>query len=67
VNDGHIEIACSAASQIIVVGRASKNEATAGFGLTRARFPLGKFSGSWCRVMVVAPDGKTAWSNPIYV
>jgi hypothetical protein len=67
VADGHIEIVCSPASHIIVAGRGSKNQATAGFHLTRARFPLDKFAGSWCRVMVVAEDGKIAWSNPIHM
>lgn len=61
-----ISVACSEAIQIMVVGRGSKNEAISGAGMTSATFPLTKFAGSWCRVMVMAANGKLAWSNPIY-
>jgi predicted metal-dependent phosphoesterase TrpH len=66
VADGKIDIACSAANQIVVVGRNSKNQVTWGRDLTSAQFPLTKFADDWCRVMIVAADGKIAWSNPIY-
>lgn len=66
-NEGdEIVIECSPARQIIVAGRASRNEAVPGTGMTSARLPLGKFAGDWCRVMVMDDDGKIAWSNPIY-
>lgn len=65
--DGHIEIECSPASHVIAVGYGSKSEIAAGFDLTHARFPLGKFAGSWLRVMVVSDDRKIAWSNPIHL
>lgn len=62
-----VKIECSDAIQIMVVGRASKNEAISGVDMTSAQFPLKKFAGDWCRVMVMAADGKLAWSNPIYL
>lgn len=62
-----VTIACSAAIQVMVVGRGSKNEAISGTDLTSAAFPLTKFSGDWCRVMIMAADGKLAWSNPIHL
>ncbi|MCW0000261.1 hypothetical protein OE766_18660 [Pararhizobium sp. YC-54] len=62
-----VKIECSAVIQIIVVGRGSKNEAISGTDMTSAQFPLKKFIGDWCRVMIMAADGKLAWSNPIYL
>ncbi|KQY00454.1 phosphotransferase [Rhizobium sp. Root73] len=62
-----VEIECSSAIQIMVVGRGSKNEAISGAEITSAQFPLKKFIGDWCRVMIMAADGKLAWSNPIYL
>lgn len=67
IADGNVDIACSPAIQIMVVGRASKNQAISGSGMTSARLSLQKFAGDWCRVMVMSADGKLAWSNPIYL
>lgn len=67
IKDGFIEVKCSEAIQIIVVGRASKNEAVSGSGMKSGRLPLSKFEGDWCRVMVMDKDGKIAWSNPLYL
>lgn len=62
-----VKIECSAAIQIMVVGRGSKNEAISGTDMTSAQFPLKKFAGDWCRVMIMGADGKLAWSNPLYL
>ncbi|MBA8880991.1 PHP domain-containing protein [Phyllobacterium myrsinacearum] len=62
-----IEVTSSAAIQIMLVGRGSKNEAVSGFDLTSARLPWKKFAGDWCRLMVMDNNGKIAWSNPIYL
>ncbi|WP_462188027.1 CehA/McbA family metallohydrolase [Frankia sp. CcWB2] len=34
--------------------------------ITSATFDLSSFSGKYCRVTVVAPDGRCAWSNPLW-
>ncbi|WP_142113985.1 hypothetical protein [Bosea sp. AK1] len=67
VDGDFIEIACSPAFQILLVGRASKNEKISGLGTTSARLPCRKFEGDWCRLVVIDEAGKIAWSNPIYL
>jgi hypothetical protein len=34
--------------------------------ITGAEFDLGSFRGSCCRVTVVDPEGRRAWSNPVW-
>jgi hypothetical protein len=67
IEGNKISVACSNAIQIMIVGRGSKNEAISGRDMTSATFPMTKFDGGWCRVMIMAADGKLAWSNPIYL
>lgn len=67
VDGDFVEIACSSAFQISLVGRASKNEKISGLGMTSARLPWRKFEGDWCRLVVIDEAGKIAWSNPIYL
>lgn len=62
-----VEIECSEAIQIMLVGRGSKNVAVSGSGMTSARLAWKKFAGDWCRIMVMDEAGKIAWSNPIYL
>ncbi|WP_377848705.1 CehA/McbA family metallohydrolase [Bosea sp. UC22_33] len=66
VDGDFVEIACSPAFQVSLVGRASKNEKISGLGTTSARLPWRKFEGDWCRLVVIDEAGKIAWSNPIY-
>jgi hypothetical protein len=66
IEGDEIVVSCSPAQQIMLVGRGSKSEWTQGVSRTTVRFPLTKFAGDWCRVMVMDTAGKLAWSNPIY-
>jgi hypothetical protein len=34
--------------------------------ITEAEFDLTPFRGSYCRVTVVDPAGRSAWSNPVW-
>ena len=62
-----IEIECSEALAIMVLGRGSKAECELGSGLRRARLPLGRLRrGGHARVVVVDEHGRKAWSNPIW-
>lgn len=61
-----IVIECSPATSIMLLGKASARVSVRGDGLTSARLPLAKFSGDWCRLVVVDKDGKRAWSNPLW-
>ncbi|MBD9594839.1 MULTISPECIES: CehA/McbA family metallohydrolase [unclassified Ensifer] len=67
IHGDNIEIKCSAAFQISVVGRASKNEKISGVDLTSATLPWKKFAGDWARAVVIDASGKIAWSNPFYL
>ena len=66
VEGNFIDITCSPAFQVSLVGRGSKNEKLSGLGVTSARLPWRRFQGDWFRLVVIDEAGKTAWSNPIY-
>lgn len=76
-----ISVACSPATQILLLGRGSMSRRTkqngTGRGLisqqaddkglvTAAELSLDDFDSPFCRVTVIAPDGGRAWSNPIW-
>ncbi len=57
-----VEIRCSPASAIMVLGRASRAVQTVGEGLTRAVLPLARLRpGGFARVVVADAAGKRAW------
>mgnify|MGYP000066980965 CR=1 FL=1 len=62
-----IEITCSPASAVLLVGPVSSNARRNGRNLTRARLPLDAFHGGWCRAVVVDSLGRRAWSNPLWL
>jgi hypothetical protein len=54
--------------EIYAVGRGAVNRRALGEGLTEATFPIELFRrAGYCRVTLVAADGKRAWSNPIWL
>lgn len=68
VEDGAIEVECSAASAVMVLGHGSAGVAVHGHSMTRARIPFDPrcAASPWLRVTVVDAAGKRAWSNPIW-
>lgn len=63
-----LQIACSPVSEIYAIGRNSASRHTFGDALTATTFPLEPFRrGGFCRVTLIAADGKRAWSNPIWL
>ncbi|KIC19823.1 PHP domain-containing protein [Leisingera sp. ANG-Vp] len=67
LNNGYIDVACSAVSTVIVQGHGSAALSQHGESLTQARIPLERFSNSpWLRVTVIDRAGKRAWSNPVW-
>ena len=67
VQGGRLEIACSPAGTIAVLGRGSRAESAIGDGLTDASIDLSRFAGDWCRVVVTDAGGRRAWTNPIWL
>lgn len=62
-----IEIHCTPARAIMLVGPISQSARAHGRNLTRATLPLDRFEGDWCRAVVVDAAGRRAWSNPIWL
>lgn len=62
-----IEIRCSPANSMKVIGAESRYDACHGAAMTSQRFSLEQFQGSYCRVTVVDDAGRRAWSNPIWL
>jgi hypothetical protein len=62
-----LNVKCSPADQVMLVGRGARNEVVAGPDRTSASIEYRRFANDWCRVMVMARDGKIAWSNPLYL
>ncbi|WP_421725061.1 CehA/McbA family metallohydrolase [Bauldia sp.] len=68
VRDGdEIEVRCSPARSVLLLGPGRVTERVHGHTLTRARLPLEKFAGHWCRAVVVDAAGKRAWTNPLWL
>ncbi len=67
LDGGEIEVACSPAAAVSLVGRGSRAQVTQGRQLTRARLPLDKFRGDWFRLVVSDAAGRRAWSNPVWL
>jgi predicted metal-dependent phosphoesterase TrpH len=61
----HVET--TPARSISLAGRASASDVAHGEAITSATLDLSKFTGSWCRLVVTAGDGKRAWSQPEYL
>jgi hypothetical protein len=62
-----VEIACSLASAVMVLGRGSRAAQRIESGITRATLPLDRIrSGGFARVVVVDAQGRRAWTNPVW-
>lgn len=67
VTDTHIEVDCSAAVTVIVMGNRPQGSTRHGTSMTSASLPLDRLEDSpWMRVIVIDRAGKRAWSNPIW-
>ena len=65
--DDHVDIACSPASAVIVLGRAAGSQQIFGNNLTRVTLPINYvLPGGFARVVVVDAYGRKAWSNPLW-
>lgn len=61
----HVEVACSPASSVMVLGRGSRAAQSVVPGQTRARLPLERIApGGFARVVVADAAGRRAWGNP---
>lgn len=63
----HLMVETSPAAQIALVGKGARSAVVSGSDLRRAKLPLEKFSGSWCRLVVRGADGGQAWAHPFRV
>lgn len=62
-----LEVACSPAAAVMVLGRGAKAVHELGRDLTRVRLPIDRVRrGGHARVVVVDAAGRRAWSNPIW-
>lgn len=68
VEDDAIEIECSPAAAVMLLGRGSKAETAFGPNLRRTRLPLERIRrGGYARIVVVDAGGRKAWSNPYWL
>lgn len=62
-----VEITCSPAASVMVLGRGSRAAQLVAHGTTRARLPLDRLrSGGFARVVVADAQGRRAWANPVF-
>ena len=66
-NGDMLDIHCTPARAIMLVGPVSQSARDHGTNLTRASLPLDRFEGGWCRAVVVDAAGRRAWSNPLWL
>jgi hypothetical protein len=65
--EDHVEIACSPASAVMVLGRGSRASQQVASGLERVTLPLDAVKGGgFARVVVVDKEGRRAWTNPVW-
>jgi hypothetical protein len=63
-----VEVQCSPAAVVTLLGRGSAEEAEFGDGLTSARLPLQLMKrGGYARVVVTDAAGRRAWTSPIWL
>ena len=67
VDGDAVEIVCSPASGIVLLGPANFNRSAVGEGLTRARLPLERARGGWRRIALRDAMGRRAWTNPLWL
>lgn len=65
--EDEVEIACSPASVVMVLGRGSRAEKRVERGITRVKLPLDTIRpGGFARVVVADAAGRRAWTNPVW-
>lgn len=64
---GQLEVKCSPARAVMLLGRGSKAVSELGAGIESATLATEGFAkGGYGRVVVISDDGRRAWSNPIW-
>ncbi len=62
-----VEVTCSAAASVMVLGRGSRAAQSVAAGQTRVRLPHAALkAGGFARVVVADAAGRRAWSNPVF-
>lgn len=68
LDDDMIEVDCTSAAGILIVGAGYLMSQQYAPSMTKARISLEPLRASpWLRVVVIGMDGKRAWSNPIWI
>ncbi|NRB18804.1 MAG: CehA/McbA family metallohydrolase [Rhodobacteraceae bacterium] len=67
VSDDSVEIECSAAATVIMMGQGSSMATLHGTSMTKVTLSRERLKESpWLRILVIDRAGKRAWSNPIW-
>ncbi len=62
-----VEVTCTAAASVMVLGRGSRAAQRVAHGTTRARLPLDRLrDGGFARIVVADAAGRRAWGNPVF-
>jgi hypothetical protein len=62
-----VEVACSPASAVMVLGRGSNTAQELGDDVTRVSLALERVkAGGYARVVVIDKEGRRAWTNPVW-
>jgi hypothetical protein len=65
--DATVEVACSSASAVMVLGRGSRAAQHLDADITRVTLPLDAVkAGGFARIVVVDREGRRAWTNPVW-
>jgi hypothetical protein len=67
VDHDEIEVSCSKAAAVMLLGRGSRAEQVMAPAQERVRLPTGKFRGGFVRAVVVDEQRRRAWSNPVWL
>ena len=66
-HDDHVEVHCSPAEAVVVLGHGSNAQPVLAPAQTRVTIPYGRAAGSpFLRLLVIDAAGRRAWSNPIW-
>ena len=62
-----VEVTCTAAASVMVLGRGSRAAQSVAAGQTRVRLPYAALkAGGFARIVVADSAGRRAWSNPVF-
>jgi hypothetical protein len=67
IDRDEIEVSCSKAAAVMLLGRGSRAEQVLAPQDERVRLPSSKFKGDYARAVVVDGQGRRAWSNPVWL